>query len=346
MESCENGQKNEQPLAILHEYLCNEPTVSTLKCFLQSASGLQRIPYLQSLSQRMDATAGSNIQLPTAYDLLRKFKHIDFRKLIIQSDNQEVASFSNARLCVKYARNYQLNFMHYLKQQRSAYAVYYLLTDQLQQYAQLTPTQMFSACEAALEMAIEEGSSADSATLAHCVAFCEYLGFDTQALRCFLKLNRLLPQPQVGNLNALMQAAESQLLQALQQQAESEFPLHDYEALMRLTVQHGSLQWPVLILQHYAARNDWFHLLVLLQYFDIPLRHIRNLLPYFENADVGQNLLRALAYADNLAADGRCKRQSSFNRQQREKKKLDNLVSKANLKWISIKVQPIKKIKI
>lgn len=313
--------QNEQPLVIFHEFLCNEPTVASLKCFLQS-SGLQRIPYLLALDQRMDLHGSNSSTLPTPYDLLRKYKRIDCRKLICE-DNEEIASFSNERISQKYAKKYQLNFMHYLKQQRSAYALYYLITDQLQQYAQIPPSQMFSACEAALQLITQQPHS-NVEQIAHCIAFCEYLEFDTQPMRCYLKLQKLLPTTHImdGNIHNLISSAEHFLLQQIKQQPE-QFPLEHYEALIRLNQQHSQMEWPSLILKHYASENDWFHLLILFQYFDIPLKYLKELLTHFKNASTGQHLLRALTQeigATNAAlTDRNCKRQSSFNRHQQKK---------------------------
>ncbi|XP_017024750.1 spatacsin [Drosophila kikkawai] len=283
------------PLLTFYDFLGQEPSVRSLEGFLTSTS-LGRVPYLKSLTTRFDhgPTSGSS-GLPTAHDLFLKFKHINL-PLLGAAGHGELVSFSNPRLCQRYARKSQLNYTHYLKQQRSAYAVYYLITEQLQLYGQITKTQLFHACETVTQMALQYAG--DEELVTHCVACCEMLGFDTQPLRSFLLLQKKMPKRREGgggSYSDLLAEWDRDLVQQLEANPK-EFPLELYQALMRLAVRDTPGRLPVALLEYYASKNDWWHLLLLFQYFDLPLSELKKLLPHFKSSPLGVHLLRALSY--------------------------------------------------
>uniref|UniRef100_A0A6P4EIZ7 Spatacsin n=1 Tax=Drosophila rhopaloa TaxID=1041015 RepID=A0A6P4EIZ7_DRORH len=281
------------PLLTFYDFLGQEPSVRSLEGFLTSTS-LGRVPYLKSLTARFDhGPTSSSSGLPTAQDLFLKFKQVNL-PLLASVGHGEPISFSNARLCQRYARKSQLNYTHYLKQQRSAYAVYYLITEQLQLYGQITKTQLFHACETVTQMALQHAS--DEELVTHCVACCEMLGFDTQPLRSFLLLQRKLPKRQSGeSYSELLAGWDRDLVQQLEVNP-TEFPLELYQSLMRLAVRDTPGKLPVALLEHYASKNDWWHLLLIFQYFDLPLSELKKLLPHFKSSPLGVHLLRALSY--------------------------------------------------
>jgi len=206
----------------------------------------------------------------------------------------ELVSFSNARLCQRYARKSQLNYTHYLKQQRSAYAVYYLIAEQLQLYGQITKTQLFHACETVTQMALQHAG--DEELVTHCVACCEMLGFDTQPLRSFLLLQWRLPKSRSGeSYSDSLAEWDRDLVQQLEANPK-EFPLELYQSLMRLAVRDTPGKLPAGLLEYYASRNDWWHLLLIFQYFDLPLSELKKLLPHFKASPIGVHLLRALSF--------------------------------------------------
>lgn len=279
----------EQPLLTFFDFLCHEPTVRSLEGFL-SSSNLRRVPYLNSLMQRFERHATNSCSaLPTAHELFHKFKQVN-----LAAAPGELVSFSNARLSQRYARKAQLNYTHYLKQQRSAYAVYYLIMEQLQLYGQITRTQLFHACETATQLALQHAG--DEELVTHCVACCEMLDFDTQTLRSYLHLQRQLP-PAVacGSYTLQLEQWDQALVQQLLHQP-GHFPLESYQALMRLAARNVQGKWPAAMLQHFAAHNDWWQLLLLFQYFELPLTELRQLLPHFKCKSLGIHLLRALSY--------------------------------------------------
>ncbi|KAH8233205.1 hypothetical protein KR026_005345 [Drosophila bipectinata] len=281
------------PLLIFYDFLGQEPSVPSLEGFLTSTS-LGRVPYLKSLTSRFDhGPTSTNSGLPTAHDLFLKFKQVNL-PLLAAAGHGELVTFSNPRLCQRYARKSQLNYTHYLKQQRSAYAVYYLITEQLQLYGQITKTQLFHACETVTQLALHH--SGDVELVTHCVACCEMLGFDTQPLRSFLLLQRKLPKSQNGgSYSQLLAEWDRDLVQQLENDGR-EFPLELYQSLMRLAIRDVPGKFPMALLKYYAANNDWWHLLLIFQYFEIPLSELRKLLPDFKTSPLGVHLLRALSF--------------------------------------------------
>ncbi|XP_037954698.1 spatacsin-like [Teleopsis dalmanni] len=279
----------EQPLATFYEFLCNEPTIASLQCFLLSNS--LQIPYLNSLRQRFkNCGIEATINIPSPFEFLQKFKNINFKEICY--DVNEVVSFSNERLCQKYAPKYQLNFLHYVKQHRSAYAVYYLLTNQLQHYAQITKSQLFRACESVTKLALQHMSDAD--LVAHCVGFIEMLGFDTQHLRCVIKLCHFIESDCIPHYEELIKKVEYKLTKQLEAN-NTEFPITGYQALMHIVNCNQQRYWPTEILQQYANNNDWWRILILIQYFEIPLDQIKLLKEAFESKTMGEHLLRSLS---------------------------------------------------
>ncbi|XP_049306880.1 uncharacterized protein LOC105234258 [Bactrocera dorsalis] len=320
----------EQPLVTLFDFLSNEPSVETLICFLHT-TGLQNIPYLKTLPIRNpnhnsesnistsidNCSNGQGKSMPTPYDFLRKFKHIDIKEISKELQTDTLASFSNEKLCAKFARKYKLNFLHYLKQQRSCYAVYYLIMDHLQQYGQLTKGHLFTACETVTELALQHTNNSELVT--HCVAFIEMLGYDSQYLRNYLKLCRLLENEGdetsvvAKNYTQLFARVENLLVQQITKEP-AKFPLKDYQALMRLVACSGQRQWPMKVMQNYAKEDDWWRLLVLMQYFDVPLSQLQVLVGHFETRAMGEHMLRA--FLCELPAQ--VKRHASFSRQHKK----------------------------
>lgn len=296
MDRTHNGAESlqEEPLLIFFDFLCHEPTVQSLEGFL-SSSNLSRVPYLKSLMTRIERhVPGSSPTLPTAHELFHKFYHIDLHALA-GANHGEMLTFSNPRLSQRYGSQAQLNYTHYLKQHRSAYAVYYFLMEQLQLYGQITRTQLFHACETATQLALQHAG--DDELVAHCVACCEMLDFDTQNLRSFLHLQRTFPPAAATSYVEQLQHWDQALVEQLQHdESENEFPLQSYTALMRLGARNMTGKCPTAMLQHFAARNDWWRVLLILQYYDLPLSELQLLLPHFKYSAMGVHLLRALSY--------------------------------------------------
>lgn len=321
--------EQEQSLATLFEFLTTEPSISNLQCAATSGS-LKSLTYLKIIHQQHQQTETIMTieqSLPNVYDLLKTFKDLDFKRL--QKDANlygKFSKFSNDTTVdskTKLPYTCRLNFLHYIKQSRCAYAVYLMLLEQLQNYAQITETHLFSACECVYDIALQ-CSFEDLDVITHCIGFCEMLGFDTQQLRCFLKLKKYLKykdDQNTQNINSMLQKSERFLIEHLEQ--EKRFPLNDYTAIMYVSniarsVTGSNTDHQVsLLMQYYAANNDYWHLLVLLQYFEVSLDHIKNLVKHFSILPMGDHLLRSLAFSTQTNERiSSLKRRTSLTRRQ------------------------------
>ncbi|XP_055839767.1 spatacsin [Episyrphus balteatus] len=300
----------------LVEFLMNDAnSVSSLNAFLHS----NQMTYLQTLAKRLETTSPT---LPSPYDFLKRFKNLDFQEICNDSGVEEVASFSNPLLCEKFSRKYQLNFLHYLKQQRSSYAAYFFFIEHLKSYSQITKAQLFTSTETVAELALQSSTNTD--LVAHCVAFSEMLGFDTQNLRSFIKLTRMSDgQEENGNqffgFGDLIVNCEQRLAQEL-----DVFPLSEYQALMRIAECNQYKKWPEVIIEKYCRANDWWKVLVLIQFFDIPLEQVKKIARLFRCKEIGEHIIRALSFEPGTEKP---KRRPSVSRQKSRTVKYENLPS-------------------
>ncbi|KAM7361267.1 uncharacterized protein ACRADG_010893 isoform 2-T2 [Cochliomyia hominivorax] len=325
LESVGVDFEQEQSLATLFEFLTTEPSLSDLQCAATSGS-LKSLKYLKIIHQQQQSeTTVSNGQCPiNVYDMLKTFKNLDYKRLKkdanLYGKISKYSDQSNPECKIKTKYTCRLNFLHYIKQSRSAYAVYIMLIEQLQNYAQITETHLFSACECVYDIALQY-SSTDAEIITHCIAFCEMLGFDTQRLRCFLKLKKCLSNDDsrhCQNIGSIVVKSERLLIERLDN--ERKFPLNDFSAIMYvngIVKNINNMEQASLVMQHYAANNDYWRLLVLFQYFEISLEQIKNLVKYFTILPMGDHLLRALTFATQ-ASEGNTsiKRRTSLTRRQ------------------------------
>lgn len=267
-----------------------------------------------------------NHRLPNVYDLLRTFKDLDYKHLRKDADMYaKFSTFPEHQQSIDRAnvRNTgHFNFLHYIKQSRCAYSVYLMVLHQLQGYAQLTEAYLSSACESVYNVALHT-ASVDTEVISQCIAFCEMLGFDTQQIRCLLKLKRLLVRNE--NITGLSTISTMQLIERLlikKLETGNEFLLTEYTAIIQVSgivrnLNKNCRDYSSLLMQHYATLNDYWRLLVLWQYFDISLDKIKNLVKYFTILPMGDHLLRSLTFATQINEQSRnLRRRSSLTKRQ------------------------------
>lgn len=334
--------QREQTLATLFEFLTTEPSLPNLQCAATS-DALKSLRYLQIIhcNERRSISNNMDHRIPTVYDLLKTFINLDYKHLGEDADMYvKFSTFPEPQQNLE-KTNVQgtchLNFLHYIKQSRCAYAVYLMVLNQLQSYAQLTEAYLSSACESVYNMALHT-SSQDTEVISHCIAFCEMLGFDTQQIRCFIKLKQLLIQNEnMSGLNTIsaMQLIERLLIKNLE--TSNAFPLTEYTAVIQVSAIVKNLNknfkdYSSLVMQHYATLNDYWRLLVLLQYFDVSLEKIKNLVKCFTIQLMGDHLLRSLTFATQSNEQNRnLKRRSSVTRRQlNSNSKLKEKVNRSN----------------
>uniref|UniRef100_A0A1A9UYI2 Spatacsin_C domain-containing protein n=1 Tax=Glossina austeni TaxID=7395 RepID=A0A1A9UYI2_GLOAU len=314
--------KKQQPLIRVFELLNESPSITKLQQSLKEDL-LPPLNYLKLHYQQEDENCAERT-LPTPYDLLKVFKDLDFNIV-----NKERITFintsDNKHNNEKDDPTMQLTYIHYIKQSRSAYAVYRLIIDHLKNYAQISKSQFFMACECVYKLALQ--TTLDTDLTIHCIAFAEMLGFDTKELRCLFKLMHSLKANQKQSSTysiSLMQDAENNLMKILKD--KKHFPLDDFKAIMavemgQLFEQMDQIPRVSLVLKRYANANQYWQLLVLLDYFDIPLDYVKRLVKSFGLVEMGNHLLRALSQNQMFSGErDSVKRRSSVTRRQIKQK--------------------------
>ncbi|XP_055596606.1 uncharacterized protein LOC129746759 [Uranotaenia lowii] len=223
---------------------------------------------------------------------------IKSRKQAILKEHGTVPHFNHPLLCEKYANPVKLSFTDYIKQYRSCYAVYMFFLEQLEDYARITPAQMAAAAKAAAEIALQNYS--DLKMVIHCVAFIEMLGIDSVQTRAFVRCLNMLEgdeeRPVKITIQELVDRCESCVI-AKDWADPSLIP--DLEAIT-IVCRAGDLRFPTRYLKPLLKDNNWFRVLLLLEYLNYPMDQILDLCKYgFQDQNVGNNLLRAIKYRPN-----------------------------------------------
>ncbi|XP_075147021.1 uncharacterized protein LOC142221248 isoform X2 [Haematobia irritans] len=317
----EKGEHNEWPLATLFDFLTNSPSLANLQYAITSGL-LSSLRYLKTISHQYSEinSAVAHKKLPTVYDLLNIFLGIDNIRLNKDSKGFRKVAFADGGN----RKSHCLNFIHYVKQSRSAYGVYLMLVDQLQNYGQITKTHLFTTCESVYEMTLQTPIT-DYEVISHCIAYCEILGLDTQQLRCVLKLRQYLYKNGSGpvspscrrDIASVVDDTESLLRSRLSAKDDIEkFPLNEYKAVMECKsfTRSTNNNKGSLVMQHYAANNDFWHFLILLHYFEIPLDQIKCLAKYYTIPTIGDHLYRALSFSTVSSEVNALKRRSSLTK--------------------------------
>lgn len=248
------------------------------------------------------------------YDFFKKIKSIDWIENV--KDMPSTPSFQDKNLNEKFGKKLKVNFLHYLKQQRSQYAVYFFLLEQLNSYSQISKSQLFSCTEIVTELVLQNYKNSD--IMAHCIAFQEVLGFDTQILRNYCQL-KSLTGGEDNRIEELIQKTEETIHKA------ERFPLKEYQAIVRVAKCGKKEAWPKRFIKEFADLDDWWKILVVCQYFDFPLNWVREISKSFKSKNIGENFLRALAF-EPVSLDRINKRRPSISRQ-RSRNKADTSVS-------------------
>lgn len=247
--------------------------------------------------------------------------HGEVHPLPHSNDTIEPISFSNRILGQKYAQPTTLGYIHYIKQHRSSYAVYQFLLDQLQNYSQISRSQIQVICSTVSELAVN--SLDDRALITHCLAFTEMLGVNTSALRAYLKcLNIIRAQGGAIDLpeNEVIARAEEILLTRMQTN-QCQVDPGQMEAI-RVLMRARNSDMPISFLKCIASHSNWFHFLLFASYYNYSIRSMINVcqMDCFPNRNIGLNVGRALKETivdDEMPA---ARRTSSFSYREHRKK--------------------------
>lgn len=273
----------------------------------EAMSILTKIPFVDVFFRRLRSTKAVTDYHVTLADLLR-LKNIDLS--LIKGEafptpnaDGDLITLSNHMLSQKYAQPTTLNHIDYVRQLRSSYAVYKFLVNQLENYSQVSKAQIQIACGAVSEIAVNNLD--DPQLIAHCVAFMEMLGINSQVLRAYLKCLKMIRETVIAtgepvNLNGITDdevtsRTEQILLERVRSSEEAMFDKHLLEPLRILCrAKHKDL--PLSFLKEVAAKSNWFKFLLFASYWSYSIRSIINVcqMDCFQNPDIGLNIGRAL----------------------------------------------------
>lgn len=273
----------------------------------KAMSILKKIPFIDIFFQRLRSTKAVTDYRVTLADLLR-LKNIDVSQIKSEafptpSEDDQLITFSNQMLSQKYAQPTTLTYIDYVRQMRSSYAVYQFIVDQLKNYSQVSKPQIQIACGAVSEIAVNNMD--DPQLIAHCVAFMEMLGINSQVLRAYIKCLKMIRETMLVtgefiNLNAItddevIARTEQILLERVRASEEMMFDAHLLEPL-RILCRAKQNDLPLSFLKEVAAKSNWFKFLLFASYWTYSIRSIINVcqMNCFQNPDIGLNIGRAL----------------------------------------------------
>lgn len=269
----------------------------------------------------------------TLNDLL-KLKGIEMTaiqsEVFISIDNQNnsnLISFSDENLNQKYGQMTVLNYIDYVKQHRSSYAVYKFFIDQLNNYSQISRAQIQIASSTVCELALNNID--DGELTAHSVAFLEMLGINSQILRAYVDCCRIIKANSMRNFNIesfsndedVVKQMENILLNEIQNNSNFDdvFDPQKFESLRILCRAMGA-DLPISFLKEVAFRSNWYRFLLFATYHNYSIRSIVDVcqMDCFDNHHIGLNIGRALK--EIIVEDEMPKRSNSFSFREHKRK--------------------------
>lgn len=282
---------------------------------------LATIPFVKTLLDKTGATTISDHKT-TVCDMVKRFLKIDLKQ-IQQEAGDEPLSFSNTALIAKYGSPEKLEFLYYIKQYRSSFAVFVFVIEQLRTFSQVSKGQIMYACSQVTHLALSQLDNME--LVAHCMAFVEMLGIDSAGIRAHIKCVRLVrtakPQLRLGELS------DPEFRQEVLEVVAQNPATSNIDAL-RLVSEASGCKLPNLLLKNAFESTDWFRALAFASYFDYSPESVVAVLTDSElkavPANVAANLVTALRYES--VAD-RPKRSGNLSHRRRGAKADSNMVS-------------------
>lgn len=349
IETTDKDFYKKQPYVYLLEKLLKDESPLELAVCEEAIPIVGKIPYIDAFFKKLRETQTIDDYDVTLADLL-KLINIDLSIIIndafppntdTSNDNNELISFDNETLIKKYGQPTKLTYVDFVKQHRSAYAVYKFFIDQLKNYSQISKAQIQIAGGVITELAINNMD--DTELVAHCVAFIEMLGIDSQVLRAYLMCCRTIKEHfgdkfNLGdciNENRVIEQMEQIFLENIRNSTTLDdlMDTHKYEPL-RILCRAKKMDLPISFLEEVAARTDWFRFLLFTAYHDYSIRAIINVcqMDCFPNRNVGLNIGRALKETIVGEEMPSAKRTNSFSYRE-HKRKMQNKIETSQLVW-------------
>lgn len=313
IKTCDSFFYSKFPQIYFMEQLLLNTSPMTLAQSEQSLEILSKISAIDLFLHKLCSTP-TVTDYETTLDEMLHLKNIDLnvikREALASSMstvtvvNDELITFKNQQLNQKYGHATTLSYLNYVKQYRSAYAVYKFFIDQLDTYSQISQAQIQIACGAISELAINNLD--DVKLIAHCVAFIEMLGINSQTLRAYIKCCRTIKQNAGDdfNLNACFQydevskRIEDIILKEIESSSDNAnklFEVSNFQAL-KILYRTTNSDLPISFLKEAAARANWFEFLLFAAFHNYSIRSIVDVcqMDCFRDKNVGLNIGRSL----------------------------------------------------
>lgn len=313
---------NKKPLIYLAQEILKDLTNNEPLSSYQNDPILARIPFVQTLICKTNQPSIHDHQT-TLVDMVKRFLKIDLNQIQLEAGDEPLCC-SNSTLIAKFGTPEKLEFLYYIKQCRSAFAVFVFVVEQLRLFSQVSKGQIMYACSQVTNLALSQLDNFE--LVAHCMAFVEMVGIDSFAIRAHLKCVRLV------------QAAKPTL--KMSELSEKEFRLEvvdvvaqnpTTEALdaLRVMFEASGGQLPNSMLKDSFDKTDWFRGLAFASYFGYSPESIVQVLGDSELSGVpsgmAANLVTALRY--DCAADRPRRSSNLSHRRRRAKEGETNMVS-------------------
>lgn len=302
-----------KPYVYLKELLLQNPTVESVVASPHIKHILSRIPVVDSFLKKLSTSTTQHDQTSTLQSLVLQFKNIDLKQISSEAGGEPL-NFSNPTLIARYGQPERLSYVHYVKQFRSAFAVYVFLVEQLQQFGQIT--QISYACSCVADIALAHYD--DVELVIHCISFIEMLGMNSVAIRAHINCIRVVKAAQPDLELASIGDAE---LLSIMEQVHIENGTTDLEAL-RVVHEARGLKLPKSFLNQKMEKEDWFQFTLFAMYYDYPLDTVLDVLKitcngFDEESQIAVNMSMALKYD---VGPERIRRNSSLTYREHRKK--------------------------
>lgn len=333
---------------ILEKLLKDVPLMHLAIC-KKTTSVVGQISVLDLFCRKLRSTKTTADYDVTLNDLL-KLKNLNpmtaiQSEVFISIDNQNnsnLISFSDVNLNQKYGQMTFLNYIDYVKQHRSSYAVYKFFIDQLNNYSQISRAQIQIAGGTVCELALNNID--DGELIAHGVAFLEMLGINSQILRAYVDCCRIIESHLMRNFNIksfsnhkdVVQQMENILLKEIRNRSSSDdiFDPQKFESL-RILCRAMGVDLPISFLREVAFKSNWYRFLLFATYHNYSIRSIVDVcqMDCFDNHHIGLNIGRALK--EIIVEDEMPKRSNSFSFRE-HKRKIQSKIDASHL--VSLKL--------
>ncbi|XP_058453189.1 spatacsin [Malaya genurostris] len=305
-----NGQENfydENPIVYLFEHFLDSSNTN----FPEDIERFRKLPHLYNFLIRLKTNPTSSVSVQSLLELhdlpsLETIRENLFENRDDDNEDEEAITqqmlkkhgiipyFAHPVLCEKYASTVKLNYLHYIKQYRSSYALYLFYLEQLRCYSRITPSQINTAAKSVAEIAITNFH--DTNLVTHCVAFIETVGVDSTRTRAYVRCLNMIKtasSPSKITTRELLQKCEDVVVHKAWSDPEL---LPDLEA-MTILCRTNQLKFPERYLRQLLDDNNWFRFLLLAEYLDYPQEQILELcMTGFRNQILGSNIMRAIKY--------------------------------------------------